>query len=59
MPVLFIELFLLGIVNNIIWRGNTATDIANYAGIKPKCFERPNLHIKISYFVPYVSYFLP
>jgi len=46
---LFIELFLLGVTDNIIRRSNTSAHIANYCPIKPKRFERLNLHILVSY----------
>jgi hypothetical protein len=47
MFTLFIELLLLGVTDNIIRRSNTMAHIANYCLIKPKCFERLNLHIRV------------
>jgi hypothetical protein len=49
MFTLFIELFLLGVADNVIRRSNTIAHIANYRLIKPECFEWLNLHIRLSY----------
>ncbi|MBA7640394.1 hypothetical protein ES703_48059 [subsurface metagenome] len=42
--VFFVELLLLGGADYVVRRSNTTAHIADYVGIKPKRFERPNFH---------------
>jgi hypothetical protein len=39
-----VELLLLVGVDNVVWRSDAATDVADHTFIKPECPERPNFH---------------